>query len=184
MSSSAQPSDLAFSNSIRNSNCSSGLSSKIVRKHQQDFDLSSGSFPFTHDIHSDKRSLADQMNIGPYDVLCGRHRLAFNNIGNRRFRVTVSLFLDRYMEAPTRQEKSLIVLSVAGIVKSTVGRFMKWNSAKTEWVELNDKKTREKVGHALRDMALAKEAGYRPGKSICRRMNKNESLYSANHLIQ
>jgi len=61
---------------------------------------------------------------------------------------------------------------------------MKWNSAKTEWVELNDKKTREKVGHALRDMALAKEAGYRPGKSICRRMNKNESLYSANHLIQ
>lgn len=111
MSSSPNLSDVvAFSNT-------SGLSNKIVQKHQQDFDLSSESFPFSHDIHSDKSSHADQMDVGPYDVLCGRHRLSFNNIGNRRFRVTISLFLDRYMEAPTRQEKSLIVLTVAATVK-------------------------------------------------------------------
>jgi hypothetical protein len=31
--------------------------------------------------------------LGSYDILCGRGKIAFNNIGNRRFRVTISLNL-------------------------------------------------------------------------------------------
>lgn len=94
-------------------------------------------------------------NVGPYDVLCGRQREAFRNVGNRRFRVTVSLSLDKYLKAPTRYCKSNVIGAVVDQVKGTGGRFLKWWS--NEWVEIDDKQAREKVGHALRDMALARE---------------------------
>jgi len=91
--------------------------------------------------------------LGNYDVICGRHKTAFNNVGNRRFRVTVSLSLARYLSAPTRKDKSIVIKSVAALVRSTGGRFLQRN--KGAWVELDEKQTHVKVGHALRDMALA-----------------------------
>lgn len=91
--------------------------------------------------------------LGNYDVICGRHKTAFNNVGNRRFRVTVSLSLARYLSAPTRKDKSIVIKSVAALVRSTGGRFLQ--RKKGAWVELDEKQTHVKVGHALRDMALA-----------------------------
>ncbi len=119
---------------------------------------------------------ADSYNVGPYDVMCGRHRLAFNNVGNRRFRVTVSLSVEQYMKAATRKDKSRIILSVVDIVKSTGGRFIKWNNREKMWLELNEKEAREKVGHALRDMSLVKDqAGISSGS---RRSSNASSLSS------
>ena len=89
--------------------------------------------------------------LGRYDVICGRHKAAFSNIGNCRFRVTVALFLARYKAASIRKDKSIIIHSVAALVRSNGGRFLQ--SHKGTWVELDDKMAHEKVGHALRDMA-------------------------------
>jgi hypothetical protein len=95
-------------------------------------------------------------SIGPYDILCGRHKAAFNNIGNRRFRITVKLQLDRYLRAPTRLDKSLVIQSIIHLVSNNNGgRFLKWDKRSKDWVELDDKEARAKVGHAIRDMVTA-----------------------------
>lgn len=94
--------------------------------------------------------------VGPYDVVCGRQKEAFRNVGNRRFRVTVSLWMEKYVAAPTRQCKSKVIAAVAEQVKANGGRFLKRRN--NEWVELDDKQAKEKVGHALRDMVSARES--------------------------
>ena len=102
--------------------------------------------------------------IGVYDVLCGRDKAAFNNVGNRRFRVTVSLSLERYLQATTRKEKSVVIKSVVTMLHADGGKFLQQVSGSNNsnsndsdeplYMELNEKQAHEKAGHALRDMAL------------------------------
>jgi hypothetical protein len=94
-------------------------------------------------------------SVGAYDVMCGRHRRAFNNIGNRRFRVIINLHLKEYINSGTRQGKTSVILKVIDFVRSAGGRFVDWDRTQERWVELSEKRTREKVGHAIRDMVLA-----------------------------
>jgi hypothetical protein len=94
--------------------------------------------------------------VGPYDVLCGRSAFALNNVGNRRFRVTVSMALHRYLSTPTRTGKTKVIDSIVASVKSSGGRFLKWRNS--QWIELDGKQAREKVGHALRDMSSTWDA--------------------------
>jgi len=96
-------------------------------------------------------------SIGPYDVITGRSKDAFNNIGNRRFRYTVAIALERYLKAATRQGKTNVIISVVKQVQQNGGRFFK-RGRDGSWIELDKKLTREKVGHALRDMATARES--------------------------
>lgn len=101
----------------------------------------------------------------PYDVVCGRDKIAFNNVGNRRFRITVSLALERFMKSPTRKAKSIVIRSVANLVRSNGGRFLqptvmtrntpKNSCTQQRYFELDAKQSRLKVGHALRDLALS-----------------------------
>jgi hypothetical protein len=92
-------------------------------------------------------------SLGLYDVICGRHKTAFDNIGNRRFRVLVALAHDRYTSTSTRAHKSAVIKSIVDSVHTGGGRFLqRYGSA---WVELDEKQTHDKVGHALRDMAVA-----------------------------
>lgn len=94
-------------------------------------------------------------SVGAYDVMCGRHRRAFNNIGNRRFRVIINLHLKEYINSGSRQGKTSVILKVINFVRSAGGRFIDWDRTQERWVELSEKRTREKVGHAIRDMVLA-----------------------------
>jgi hypothetical protein len=126
-----------------------------MERHHKDYES-------TNTVHTDqKRTNFKTHNdlqlsgIGSYDVLCGRHKLAFNNIGNRRFRVTVSLSLERYLSSPRRQDKTQVVFSIVKLIKGNGGRFLKWK--KDRWIELEDKQAKEKVGHALRDMASSRD---------------------------
>jgi hypothetical protein len=92
--------------------------------------------------------------LNPYDVICGRSSTAFQNVGNKRFRVTMALNLQRYMGARSRKDKTVVILSIVRTMQEDVGaRFLKLT--KNGYVELDDKATKEKVGHALRDLALA-----------------------------
>ena len=107
-------------------------------------------------FHAKVPALIDE--LGPYDILCGRSGTSFNNVGNRRFRVTISINLQRYIDAPSRQDKGKVIKSVVRMLKDEVGaRFLK--KTKNGYVEMGEKKMREKVGHALRDMAVQLEGG-------------------------
>ena len=88
------------------------------------------------------------------DVICGRNRSAFNHIGNRRFRVTISIFLRRYLDTPSRLDRSLLSHEIVETVLGSGSRFLKQTSS-GEWVELSATERRNKVGHALRDAAAA-----------------------------
>jgi hypothetical protein len=105
---------------------------------------------------SSRREKHQQSEIGPYDILCGRRKTAFNNVGNRRFRVTISLNLPRYLGAKSRHEKSAVIISIVRMLRNDVGaRFLKREGK--EFIELDETQARGKVGHALRDMSVAQQ---------------------------
>jgi hypothetical protein len=98
-----------------------------------------------------KKSL---VRVGPYDIICGRSSTAFNNVGNKRFRVTIALNLPRFMAATTKSDKSEVIRSTVQTMLYENGtRFLK--RTPKGLVQLNERGAREKVGHALRDLALA-----------------------------
>ena len=124
-------------------------------------------------------------SLGPYDILCGRTKAAFHNIGNRRFRVTMSINLHRYMEMPTKQAKTMFIKELVHLLKDKVGvRFLKeaerssvsLSSSRTissengdgdvKYIELTNKQARDKVSHSLRDLALLHQRGRQSSEAI------------------
>lgn len=95
--------------------------------------------------------------LGCNDVICGRHKDASNNIGNRRFRILVALSIQRYIAAPTRAHKSAVIRDIVEMIQSSGGRFLHLNKkpSHSDWEELDDKQIHDKVGHALRDMSTS-----------------------------
>merc|ERR1712166_827716 len=102
---------------------------------------------------------------GPYDIVCGRNSGAFNYIGNRRFRVTIEMNLQRYIDSPTREHKTNVIKSIVWMLHEQVGaRFLKKETPKKSsgsrrrrtprYTVMTHKQAREKVGHALRDLVI------------------------------
>ena len=97
-------------------------------------------------------AMAITTTLQPFDVLSGRDKQSFNHIGNRRFRVVIGMNLQRYLDAKTRYERSEMILSFVRELRGDANmRFIKRRGSK--YIELNEKQSREKVGHALRDAA-------------------------------
>lgn len=96
--------------------------------------------------------------LGHADVICGRHKEANNNIGNRRFRILVALSIQRYINAPTRAHKSAVIRDIVDTIRGYGGRFVQ-SKTKNDgtWEELEEKQIHDKVGHALRDMSSSYE---------------------------
>ena len=94
---------------------------------------------------------------GQYDVLCNRSSIAFNHIGNRRFRVIVENHASSYAETTGRSERSLMVHSIVKTIQGAGGRFLKKTTSST-WDETSNVKSREKVGHALRSAMSARKS--------------------------
>jgi hypothetical protein len=103
------------------------------------------------------RSQVNTNELAPYDILCGRSKQAFNNVGNRRFRVTISLYLDRYLEVTSKKGKGDLIVSIVRYLRGEcVGaRFLKKAKGSNRYIELREREAREKVGHALRDLAVS-----------------------------
>jgi hypothetical protein len=97
---------------------------------------------------------ADTSDLGLYDVICGRDKQAYHNVGNRRFRVLVAMNKGRYASVGTRREKTAIVRYLVHAVMRNGGRFLQRH--KDGWIELDLKKSMAKVGHAIRDIAKPK----------------------------
>jgi hypothetical protein len=100
------------------------------------------------------QSTMDSYSPRPYDILCGRNRNAFNNIGNRRFRITVSMNVEKYGSLRSRYERSKFIASLAQTMKYEAGfRFLKRKGG--QQIELSDEEIRAKIGHAIRDLSTA-----------------------------
>ena len=95
---------------------------------------------------------AAESAVGPNDVLCGRHKDAWNNEGNKRFRKVVGEYVRSYMASSDKQAKTVIVKSIMHIVtKKNGGKFLKQQSTDGTLQELTRKETHNKIGHAIRD---------------------------------
>lgn len=91
--------------------------------------------------------------LRPYDILCGRGRDSYNNVGNRRFRIFIGLHLNKYIEAEGRRRKGRVIdVLVRTLVDEMGARFFRENNGKLV-DDLSVKQIRQKVGHALRDLA-------------------------------
>jgi hypothetical protein len=96
----------------------------------------------------------DDTEIRPYDIMCGRSKNCFNNIGNRRFRITISMNVKKYDAIRSRNERSKFIVAMAHTLKHEVGfRFLR-NKKGGEQVELTTEEIRAKIGHALRDLSI------------------------------
>ena len=96
---------------------------------------------------------------GPYDVLCGRDKDAFNSTGNRRFRLTIGLHFRPYMNASSRKKRSEVIVHVTDTILKKIGYRFLVPIDKGCYMELEERRVRAKVGHALRDMAMYHRCG-------------------------
>jgi hypothetical protein len=101
-------------------------------------------------------------DVGPYDVLSGRDKAVFNHVGNRRFRVSLALWIPRYDEAQSKSQKASVIGSLCHMLQHEAGvRFLKRQQGdrgeEDYYVELNATQTKKKVGHAIRDMSVARK---------------------------
>jgi len=114
-----------------------------------------------------KLSLIRADDIQPYDILCGRDKATFNNIGNRRFRVSISLNIPRYDAAKTKAQKAQVIKYICNVLQTEVKvRFLKKDKNGEAYIELDASEARKKVGHALRDMSVARQSLTKKRESI------------------
>jgi len=114
---------------------------------------------FPIDLEHQKTKTVDEQAVpNQLDVICGRSSTAFNNVGNRKFRIHISRNLQKYARAKRRLDKSRAIISTINSFRLETGaRFLKVRGGK--YVELTEKEIRSKVGHALRDMVVQRASG-------------------------
>jgi len=93
--------------------------------------------------------------VGNNDVLCGRGGLTNHHPGNIRFRSLVRRFQPDYLKA-SKRNKAGIAHEIVAIIRtlSPSGRFLKKDSKDPHaWIDIGDRKAREKTSQALREGA-------------------------------
>jgi len=92
----------------------------------------------------------DAIEINLNDVLCGRGGETNQHPGNVYYRTLVKARQVAYLQA-RRSDKPRIAASVVKIIRELGGRFLKRHGGC--WVDVGDKKAREKTSQALRENA-------------------------------
>jgi hypothetical protein len=93
------------------------------------------------------------------DICCGRGKQNWNMTGNLHFRKLIRASVARYTAAPSKKEKSAVILSVVDEIRGQGGHFLKQRqhqqngSSKCCWYDIGDAAARDKVSHSLRDQA-------------------------------
>jgi hypothetical protein len=90
-----------------------------------------------------------------FQQICGRGKISFDHVGNRRFRVIVAMNLTRYGLAMTRTDKSIVVNEIVNQIRDANSNrgFVK-RDHQGMWYVVTVGMAREKVGHALRDCMM------------------------------
>ncbi|GKY91747.1 hypothetical protein MPSEU_000146400 [Mayamaea pseudoterrestris] len=101
-----------------------------------------------------KGSLPPNYVPGDWDVCCGRGKRNWNHMGNVRFRKLVQSHVQRYIQSPTRNDKTQVVICIVDFVREKGGHFLKQDKS-NRWYDIGDAEARDKVGHSLRDQVTA-----------------------------
>ena len=100
----------------------------------------------------DEEEPKEHTSLEAFDIICGRQSESLNHVGNRRFRVTINLYLQRYREtANTRKKRVELITEIIETLNAAGAKFLK--QKRDSYVELSEREVRQKVAHALRDMA-------------------------------
>lgn len=88
---------------------------------------------------------------GPNDVICARGKEAKNHVGNQGYKAIIKRVLDKYAQATSKYEKTIMVSRIIECIRSSSpdGGFVKQEDY--VWYEVGDHLAREKVGQSLRD---------------------------------
>lgn len=90
-----------------------------------------------------------------YDVLCGQSRTCADHPGNQRFQAVLDMYVTKYQQATSKQEKMAITKETVQIINNSSGRFLKYDKNDNEWQEISTVMARDKVSHALRTKVAA-----------------------------
>uniref|UniRef100_A0A7S3DQB0 DUF6824 domain-containing protein n=1 Tax=Entomoneis paludosa TaxID=265537 RepID=A0A7S3DQB0_9STRA len=97
-----------------------------------------------------RKSLPPNYQPGEFDVCCGRGKRHWNHMGNVRFRRIIQTNVERYIDAPLKNDKTAVVVSIVDDIRNFGGYFLK-EDLRGNWYDIGDQQAREKVGHSLRD---------------------------------
>jgi len=99
-----------------------------------------------------RKNWSDQVTIN--DVLCGRGGLTNNHPGNVFFRSLVRNRQEAYLFA-SKRDKAFVAHGIVDVIRTLKppGRFLKKDRKVDVWVEIGNKKAREKTSQALREKA-------------------------------
>jgi hypothetical protein len=105
-----------------------------------------------------------------YSVLCCRGKDSVNHVGNRRFRILASTYVEKYSRADTKAAKSVIVSEIITAIRKAGGSFCK--RKKGAWFEVGDHYAREKVSALLRDLLHTQYRSSNKSKIAIRKARK------------
>jgi hypothetical protein len=108
-----------------------------------------------------------------HSVICGRGKDSFNHVGNQRFRILTSMFLERYSQ--NKSAKSAIVSHIVAMIRLEGGDFCRYDKGASAWFEVGDHWAREKVSALLRDLLHTKYRSSSKAK-IARRRARKQSI--------
>jgi len=133
---------------------------------------STKSFP---SLSRGRTMLPEDFQPSARDVICCRGRKAYDH--NRFFRDIIKAHMDKYNNAGSKVEKTLVVTSVVDAVREgspSGGGFVRCIA--NTWYEVGDDVAREKVGHSFREMLHTK---YRSSNEAKRRRRDEEEAKEA-----
>lgn len=104
-----------------------------------------------------------------FDILLGRDKASCHHVGNKRFRVVVSINRERYQSCDSREAKTRITSEVIASIRESGGRFLKKNETSDEYEDVGDVIAHEKVSHALRSAKDPKKKRPRKKRKVARK---------------
>jgi hypothetical protein len=105
-----------------------------------------------------------------YSVLCSRGKDIVNHVGNRRFRVISSTYVEKYARAESKAAKSFIVSEIITEIRQAGGNFCRQKRGR--WFEVGDTDAREKVSALMRDLLHTQYRSSNKSKVATRRARK------------
>jgi hypothetical protein len=116
-----------------------------------------------------------------YSVLCCRGKDSVNHVGNRRFRIISSMYVEKYARAHNKAAKSVIVSEIIDAIRQSGGNFCR--RKRGVWYEVGDHYAREKVSALLRDLLHTQYRSSNKSKTASRKARKQSKKHSDQELV-
>jgi hypothetical protein len=110
----------------------------------------SASEPFSARPKTGRSQLGGDFQPSEYSVICGKGKASFNHVGNRRFRILTSSFLESYSRAISKKPRSVILSEIVAMNRQAGGNFCRYEEG--SWFEVGDSCARKKVSNVFRDL--------------------------------